>query len=98
MKKFKFLIIILLLNFNYNTSGQTSTIVTSSAQNASARIIVPLTIDGIAGQEMHFGTLMKVDDAAGATVTLSPDAADVVDSDSDVNYTPVIAGRLIFRR
>jgi hypothetical protein len=92
MKKFKFLIIILLLNFNFNTSGQTSTIVTSSAQNASARIIVPLTIDGIAGQEMHFGTLMKVDDAAGATVTLSPDASDVVDSDSDVNYTPVIVG------
>jgi hypothetical protein len=82
MKKIKFLIIILLLSFNFKTSGQTTTSVTSSAQNASARIIVPLTIDAVVGEEMHFGTLMKVNDAAGATITLSPDA----------NYTPVIVG------
>ncbi|MFQ3180991.1 MAG: hypothetical protein ACJA17_000510 [Polaribacter sp.] len=92
MKKIKFLIIILLLSFNFKTSGQTTTSVTSSAQNASARIIVPLTIDAVVGEEMHFGTLMKVNDAAGATITLSPDATDIVDSDSDNNYTPVIVG------
>jgi hypothetical protein len=92
MKKIKFLILILLLSFSFKTSGQTTTSVTSSAQNASARIIVPLTIDAVVGEEMHFGTLMKVNDAAGATITLSPDASDIVDSDSDGNYTPVIVG------
>jgi hypothetical protein len=92
MKKIKLLTIVLLLSFIFKTSGQTTTSVTSSAQNASARIIVPLTIDGIESEEMHFGTLMKVDGSAGATVTLSPDATVNVDSDSDNNYTPVEVG------
>jgi hypothetical protein len=92
MKKIKLLTIVLLLSFIFKASGQGSTIVNSSAQDASARIIAPLTIEADDDFEMHFGTLMKGSGTGGATITLSPDATVDVASDVDANFIPVEVG------
>lgn len=97
MKKIKiFLIFAVLISFSAKTSAQNglSTAVSAESQVASARLIVPLTIEKAAGFELNFGTIMQVAPGA-AVITLPPTvSADVTSSNTNNYVSVIVTGRI----